>query len=248
MSPAGDRTQLDVCIHHKAYQTASGETHVVLRDVAFSLHGGEVCAVLGPSGSGKTTLMRIIAGLDQEFDGTLAFPPDLRLAVVFQEPRLLPWRNVLQNIKLAAPQASSDDIAQIANRLGIAGHLSFYPGELSLGLARRVAIARALAAKPELFILDEPFVSLDKSLAVRLREELASFVEVRPITTMLVTHDVEEAVRLSDRILILSTKPARVLHEIRINRPRHAMTAAEAEKLKTEILQLFTEAERAAIK
>jgi len=242
MSPAGDHTQLDVCVHHKAYQTASGETHVVLRDLAFSLHGGEVCAILGPSGSGKTTLLRIMAGLDQEFDGTLSFPPDLKLAVVFQEPRLLPWRTVLQNIKLAAPQATDDEIAQIAARLGIAGHMTFYPGELSLGLARRVAMARALAVKPDLFMLDEPFVSLDKTLAVRLREELASLVEARPITTMLVTHDVEEAVRLSDRILIFSTKPARVFHEIKISRPRRAMSDAEADQLKAEIHDLFVRA------
>jgi len=242
MSPAGDPTQLEVCVHHKAYQTAAGETHAVLRDVAFSLHKGEVCALLGPSGSGKTTLLRIIAGLDQEFDGTLNFPPDSKLAVVFQEPRLLPWRTVLQNIKLAAPQATGHEITQIATRLGIAGHMSFYPGELSLGLARRVAIARALAVKPDLFMLDEPFVSLDTALAARLREELTAFVEARPITTLLITHDVGEAVRLSDRILILSAKPAHIMREIKIDTPRHAMTEAEAERIKADINALFTEA------
>jgi ABC-type nitrate/sulfonate/bicarbonate transport system ATPase subunit len=240
MFPVGALTQLDVSVLRKTYQTASGETRVVLRDLAFTLPAGEVCALIGPSGSGKTTLLRIMAGLDTDFEGTITHPPDQRLAMVFQEPRLLPWRSVLQNLYLAAPDADPADLKQITDSLGLADYLAFFPGELSLGLARRVAFARALAIKPDLLMLDEPFVSLDNSLAIRLREELATLVEARHITTLLVTHDVEEAIYLADRILILSTKPARILAEIKIDRPRHAMTEASAAQIKGEIIQFLT--------
>ncbi|WP_020174165.1 ABC transporter ATP-binding protein [Methyloferula stellata] len=240
MSPVGALTQLDVSVLRKTYQTASGETRVVLRDLAFTLQAGEVCALIGPSGSGKTTLLRIMAGLDTDFEGTITHPPDQKLAMVFQEPRLLPWRSVLQNIRLAAPHADPADLKQITDSLGLADHLTFFPGELSLGLARRVSFARALAIKPDILMLDEPFVSLDNSLAARLRDELATLVEARHITTLLVTHDVEEAIYLADRILMLSTKPARVIVEIRIDKPRHAMTEASAARIKGEVIQLLT--------
>ncbi len=245
MSPVGALTQLDVSVLRKTYQTAAGETRTVLRDLAFTLQAGEVCALIGPSGSGKTTLLRmtllrIMAGLDTDFEGTITQPPDQKLAMVFQEPRLLPWRTVLQNIRLAAPQADPADLRQITDSLGLADHLTFFPGELSLGLARRVSFARALAIKPDILVLDEPFVSLDNSLAVRLRDELATLVEARHITTLLVTHDVEEAIYLADRILMLSTKPARVIAEIKIDKPRHAMTEAQVARIKGEVIQLLT--------
>jgi len=242
MSPVGALNQLDVSVLRKTYQTASGETRLVLRDLAFTLHEGEVCALIGPSGSGKTTLLRIIAGLDLDFEGSVTHPPDQRLAMVFQEPRLLPWRTVSQNIFLAAPAADPADVKQITDNLGLAEHLSFFPGELSLGLARRVALARAFAIKPDVLMLDEPFVSLDNSLAVRLREELAALVEVRRITSLIVTHDVEEAIRLVDRILLLSTKPARIIADIKIETPRRAMTDVYAAQIKAEVRQIMAQA------
>jgi NitT/TauT family transport system ATP-binding protein len=240
MSPVGALNQFDVSVLRKSYQTASGETRLVLRDLAFTLQQGEVCALIGPSGSGKTTLLRIMAGLDPDFEGSIAHPPEQRLGIVFQEPRLLPWRTVQQNISLAAPDADPADIKIITDNLGLSDHLSFFPGELSLGLARRVALARALAIKPDLLMLDEPFVSLDNSLAVRLRDELAALVEARHITTLLVTHDVDEAIRLVDRILLLSTKPARVIADIKINAPRRGMTDGYAAEIKTEVFQLLS--------
>jgi NitT/TauT family transport system ATP-binding protein len=241
MSPVGALNQLDVSVLRKTYQTASGETRLVLRDLAFTLHAGEVCALIGPSGSGKSTLLRIMAGLDLDFEGSITHPPDQKLAMVFQEPRLLPWRTVSQNICLAAPDADPADLKQITDNLGLADHLSFFPGELSLGLARRVSLARAFAIKPDLLMLDEPFVSLDNSLAVRLRDELAALVEARHITSLLVTHDVEEAIRLVDRILLLSTKPARIVAEIKIDRPRRAMTDIYAAQIKAEVRQIMAQ-------
>src|SRR6516225_305281 len=198
MSPAGVRNRLDVAIKQKSYRAASGGKLHVLGELALSLDSGKVAALVGPSGCGKTTL----------------------LGIVFQEPRLLPWRTVEQNVRLAAPHARDDELQVLFATLGLATHRDHYPGELSLGLARRVALARAFAVKPDLLLLDEPFVSLDNLLAARLREELAELVKQRPLTTLLVTHNVEEAIDLADRLYLLSASPARVLADVPIAMPR----------------------------
>ena len=202
--------ELDVSIARKALRTASGQTRSILHDVDFSLRQGEVCALLGPSGCGKTTLLRIVAGLDADFEGRLVLPREHKIGMVFQEPRLLPWRSVAQNLRLVGT-SSDNDLAEIVAALRLSRHLDHFPGELSLGLARRVAIARAFAVKPDLLLLDEPFVSLDAALAARLREELLALVLKRKATTLIVTHDVEEAIAIADRILVLSAAPGRLI-------------------------------------
>jgi ABC-type nitrate/sulfonate/bicarbonate transport system ATPase subunit len=235
MSPAGVRDRLDVSIKRKSYRAASGEQHLVLGELAFSLANGEVAALVGPSGCGKTTLLRIIAGLDGDFEGSVALPAHGMLGMVFQEPRLLPWRTVEQNVRLAAPQATDAALDTLFQALGLAAHRDHYPGELSLGLARRVALARAFAVEPDLLLLDEPFVSLDDALAARLRDELADLVNRRPITTLLVTHNVEEAIGLADRLLLLSLSPARVLADVPVTRPRTPRTPQELAAMREEI-------------
>ena len=119
-------------------------------------------------------------------------------------------------------------------------HRAHFPGELSLGLARRVALARAFAVRPSLLLLDEPFVSLDRPLALALQRELAALVAERSMTTVLVTHDVSEAIRLADRIFVLSSRPARTIGEIRIERPREGMSAAEVRSIEARIQELRT--------
>jgi ABC-type nitrate/sulfonate/bicarbonate transport system ATPase subunit len=235
MSPGGDQKQLEIKITRKAFRTASGDVREVLRDFALSLAAGKIHALVGPSGYGKTTLLRIIIGLDRDFEGTVSLPPHTCIGVVFQEPRLLPWRSVLDNLRLAAPLASKEDLLKIAADLGIAEHLRDFPGELSLGLARRVALARAFAIKPNLLVLDEPFVSLDTALAMRLGDELAELVEQTKVTTLMVTHDVDEAIRLADHIMLLGGQPAKIVAEIDISLPRTALTADYAAKTKAEI-------------
>jgi ABC-type nitrate/sulfonate/bicarbonate transport system ATPase subunit len=235
MSPAGVRGRLDVNIEQKSFRAASGGKLKVLGELAFSLGSGEVAALVGPSGCGKTTLLRIVAGLDRDFDGNVAIPAHGTLAMVFQEPRLLPWRTVEQNVRLAAPRATDAGLEMLFHTLGLEAHRDHYPGELSLGLARRVALARAFAVEPDLLLLDEPFVSLDDALAARLREELAELVNRRPVTTLLVTHNVEEAIGLADRLLLLSISPARILADVPVARPRAAHTAAELAALREEI-------------
>ena len=207
----------------------------MLGELAFSLGNGEVAALVGPSGCGKTTLLRIIAGLDSDFEGSVALPAHGMLGMVFQEPRLLPWRTVEQNVRLAAPQATDAALGTLVQALGLTAHRDHFPGELSLGLARRVALARAFAVEPDLLLLDEPFVSLDDALAARLRDELADLVNRRPITTLLVTHNVEEAIGLADRLLLLSLSPARVLADVPVTRPRTPRTPQELAAMREEI-------------
>jgi ABC-type nitrate/sulfonate/bicarbonate transport system ATPase subunit len=235
MSRAGDQDRLEVHIKHKSYRNAAGGELQVLGAVSIAVASGEVAALIGPSGCGKTTLLRIIVGLDSDFEGTVRLPAHGRLGVVFQEPRLLPWRTVEENVRLAAPQASDAALDGLFGTLGLSTHRHHYPGELSLGLARRTALARAFAVEPELLVLDEPFVSLDAALAARLRAELAELVARRPVTTVLVSHDVDEVIGLADRVFLLSGSPARVVADVPIQNPRSRRTADEVAMIRNEL-------------
>ena len=207
-----------------------------LEPATLDIARGETLVLLGPSGCGKTTMLRIVAGLDHDFDGAVARPSGA-IGMVFQEPRLLPWRTVEENIRLIAPAVDAATLASLFDTLGLSAHRAHFPGELSLGLARRVALARAFAVAPRLLVLDEPFTSLDAPLAARLRDELALLVDRRPATTLLVTHDLDEAVRLADRLFLLSARPARILATMPIAQPRAARGAEDIAALKAAIAQ-----------
>ena len=180
-------------------------------------------------------MLRIIAGLDRDYDGTIQLPHHGRLGVMFQEPRLLPWRTVEDNVRLAAPHASPAALTALFEALGLATHRQNFPGELSLGLARRVAMARAFAVEPDLLLLDEPFVSLDAALASQLGQALVDLVTRNPVTALLVTHDIDEAISLADRVFLLSASPCRVIAEVPIERPRTRRSADEVAKIRSEI-------------
>lgn len=240
--PAGGSAPLEVSIARKAYLAASGARVDVLDRVAFTLRHGEMAALVGPSGCGKTTMLRIIAGLDADYAGKVTRPPG-RLGMVFQEPRLLPWRTVDENVRLVAPDVDEEKLTALFAALELTGHRAHFPGELSLGLARRVALARAFAVDPNLLILDEPFASLDAALATRMRDELAWLVDRSPVTALLVTHDVEEAVRLADRLIVLSARPARIIADVPIPEARRARSEADIARLQADIARLI---ERAA--
>jgi NitT/TauT family transport system ATP-binding protein len=230
--------QLDVDISGKSFLSAAAKPHEVLAGINFSLGLGEVGVVVGPSGCGKSTMLRICAGLDRNYQGHVALPKGARLAMVFQEPRLLPWRSVEHNVRLATPDAPDAKLTALFDMLGLSAHRDHYPGELSLGLARRVALARAFAVEPDFLILDEPLASLDDALATRLREEIAALVANRPMITLLVTHDLDDAVSLGDRLFLLSGRPARLLHAASIPIPRGARNAETIASIKADLARL----------
>jgi NitT/TauT family transport system ATP-binding protein len=229
--------QLDVDIQGKSFTNAAGGQQEVLAPIRFSLREGEVGVLVGPSGCGKTTLLRIILGIDRDFHGHVARPPHARVGPVFQEPRLLPWRSVEQNVRLVAPGIDSAALAELFRILELQAHRSHYPGELSLGLARRVALARAFAVKPDILVLDEPLASLDDALAARLREEIAMLIASRPLITLLVTHSLDDAVRLGDRLFFLSSRPARIVAEVPIGIPRRSRGESEIAAIRSNLLE-----------
>jgi NitT/TauT family transport system ATP-binding protein len=221
--PAGASDPLRVDIAEKTFRSAEGVSLTALRGLSFEVRHGEFACLLGPSGCGKTTTLRILLGLDREFSGSFRLPGggSSRVAAVFQEPVLLPWRTVEQNVRLALPRSERDaDLDELFESLGLAGMRTLFPAELSLGLARRVALARAFATGPAMLFLDEPFVSLDEKTAERLRHLLLSVWSARPTTALMVTHNLREALMLSDRIIVLSPRPAHVLGMFDVRLPR----------------------------
>ena len=236
MSRAGDSDRLELAVESLSLPQVSGTPRQILGRIAFCLMPGEIAALVGPSGCGKTTLLRAIAGLVHMQEGQVRLPKNGRLGFVFQEPRLLPWRDVEANVRLAAPDASESNRDAIFSALGLGEHRRDFPASLSLGLARRVAIARAFAIRPDVLLLDEPFVSLDAALALRLRQELMALIEARKVTSLIVTHNVEEAIALADRVLILSGRPARLVADVAIPIPRHKRDAADIAPIREEIV------------
>ena len=227
--------RLEVDIAGKTFKSAAGGQHDVLAGINFALGAGEVGVFVGPSGCGKSTMLRIIAGLDPDYQGRVSRPAGARIGMVFQEPRLLPWRSVEENVRLAAPRADEAKLSALFAILELNAHRSHFPGELSLGLARRVALARAFAVEPDFLILDEPLASLDDALAARLRDQIAVLVDSRTVTTLLVTHNTDDAVRLGDRVFLLSPRPARFLADLSIRTSRSARGEAEIAAIKADI-------------
>ena len=230
--------RLEVDITGKTFESASGGTHEVLAPIKFALQSGEVGVLIGPSGCGKSTMLRIILGLDRDFEGHIARPPEALIGMVFQEPRLLPWRSVEQNVRFVAPSIGDAKLSELFRILEMEQHRSHFPGELSLGLARRVALARAFAVEPDLLVLDEPLASLDDALAGRLRDEIATLVASRAVMTLLVTHSLDDAIRLGDRLFFLSPRPAHIVREVPISIPRAERSEAELGRIRAELAAL----------
>jgi sulfonate transport system ATP-binding protein len=175
--------------------------HRVLDDLSLRLEPGSFTALLGASGSGKSTLLRILAGLDDEFDGRVVVPP--RVSVAFQEPRLLPWARVLDNVLLGLDRASRALGEQTLAEVGLAEKAAAWPLTLSGGQAQRASLARALVREPELLLLDEPFGALDALTRRSMHQLTLDLWRAHAPTVLIVTHDVEEALRLADRVVVL---------------------------------------------
>jgi len=215
---------LEVNIDTKRFEESAGISLEVLRNLHFKCATNSFTSIVGPSGCGKTTTLRCILGLDKEFDGSVSTYSNTdsmdTISAVFQEPRLLPWRTVEQNVRLALNNPDEDRLDELFEELGLTDHREFYPTQLSLGLARRAGLARAFALEPSILVLDEPFVSLDEKTAGRLRKLLARVWSDRSCTALMVTHNLAEAIELSDKILFFSTSPSTVIGEYSVEVPR----------------------------
>jgi NitT/TauT family transport system ATP-binding protein len=191
------------------------ETLDVLHGVDLDVADGSVTAVLGPSGCGKTTLLRVIAGLLAPDAGEVGGAEPEEVTVMFQEPRLLPWETVWNNVEFVLPPtlarpARQEAVAMILEDVQMSDFASYYPPQLSGGMAQRVALARAFVAPGSLLLLDEPFQGLDLSLRLSLIEVFKRLLQAHPRTSVFVTHSVREALLVGDDIVLLSARPARV--------------------------------------
>lgn len=200
-----------VRVDKKAY--ADGPA--VLNEVRFAAEADTTTAIVGPSGAGKTTLLNIISGLDGDYTGNIGgMNGDQRhVGFVFQSPRLMPWLNVLDNLLLVTgkqPEARARAL-RLIEQVGLAGRETAYPRQLSGGMQRRVALARAFIIEPRMLLLDEPFISLDQPTATELRQLLDALCRQHKPTTLLVTHDLSEAIATADRILFMSRGPGTIL-------------------------------------
>jgi ABC-type nitrate/sulfonate/bicarbonate transport system ATPase subunit len=217
----------------KSFSLASGSL-LVLDDISLTVQPGEFVVIVGGSGCGKSTLLRLLAGLDADFQGALLHDgapiagPSLQRGLVFQDHRLFPWLTVEQNIDLTftntavpAPERRARVAAEIT-RVGLDGFAGAYPHQLSGGMSQRAAIARALVGRPEVLLLDEPLGALDALTRLRLQRELRSLWQDEGITMVMVTHDIDEAVYLADRIVVLEARPGRVrrIQAVELPHPR----------------------------
>ncbi|PKQ12663.1 MAG: sulfonate ABC transporter ATP-binding protein [Alphaproteobacteria bacterium HGW-Alphaproteobacteria-1] len=209
-----------------------GETLTVLKGINLDIRGGESLAIVGASGSGKTTLLRVLAGLEEPdtgdvlIDGAPVHGLGRERAVIFQEPRLLPWLTVLDNVAfgLEVQGVSKPDAAERARRyirlVGLAEFEGAWPRQLSGGMAQRVGIARALTVQPEILLLDEPLGALDAMTKMTMQEELTRIWHEEKVTMVLVTHDLEEAIFLADRVLVLPGNKGDAIRLIDVDLPR----------------------------
>lgn len=218
-----------------------------LENVSLRIEAGEIVAIVGGSGCGKSTMLRLLSGLDRpttgqvEVDGEIIDAPHPFVSIVFQEPRLLPWLTVADNIAFGLADLPRHErlerVEEALHRIGLQGYGSRWPRELSGGQGQRVAIARALVQQPHVLLLDEPFSALDAFLRAELQEHLLDlWAETKP-TMVVVTHDIEEALVLASRVVVMRPQPGRIaaLFDIKLPRPRDRLSH-EFEETKREIL------------
>lgn len=220
----------------------------VLKDVSLHVNKGEIVSLLGPSGSGKTTLFKIVAGLIKLDEGKVYFKENLKTGYVFQEPRLLPWRNIRDNFRFVQKNYLKEDKAKsirnsLLNLTNLKQIIDNYPAELSGGMKQRIEILKALSIKPNFLIMDEPLKSIDTQTEVNLRNLLLRLHIERDIDMFVITHDPEEAALMSDRIYVLSDKPGVIKKEFKIETKKGNRTLKDDEVYNTieEIINIFME-------
>jgi ABC-type nitrate/sulfonate/bicarbonate transport system ATPase subunit len=231
----------------KSYASDGGSLQVV-DGVSFEVGDGELVAIVGPSGCGKTTLMNIIAGFERPdqgsvvTDGELRTQPSSRGILISQHGSVFPWLTVQQNLMFGLNGHAHDDRQALADHyaamVGLKGFEASYPHELSGGMLKRAELARALVVKPEILYMDEPFSALDALMNLRMRNELLRVLTEEHHTVLLITHDVEEAVHLADRILVLSARPGRIQasFDVPMTHPRK-LSGSQVQELREAILR-----------
>jgi NitT/TauT family transport system ATP-binding protein len=223
---------VELCGVSVRFEVARGDYVRALEGVDLAVEPGEIVALIGPNGSGKSTLLRVIAGLLAPSEGAAAFDgreidgPDPRIGLVFQEPRLLPWRTAAANVAYplelmgVGAKERAARVTALMRTVGLDGAAARMPSQLSGGMLQRAALARTLVLEPELLLLDEPFSALDELTRERLNLELLAIAASNRTTVLVVTHSVQEAVFLADRVVVLSERPGRVLADLPVGLPR----------------------------
>jgi ABC-type nitrate/sulfonate/bicarbonate transport system ATPase subunit len=241
------RTKIEIRALKKSFPSDKGPLTVV-DDVSFTVGDGEFVAVVGPSGCGKSTLMNMMAGFIQPdsgavlIDGVPRSKPDSKGILISQQGSVFPWLTVRENLMFGLNGHVGDNRMAIADHyaqiVGLKGFEESFPHELSGGMLKRTELARALAVKPEILYMDEPFSALDALMSLRMRTELLRILAQERHTTLLITHDVEEAIHLADRIVVLSPRPTRIqaVFDVPYPHPRK-ISGAEAQELRVTILR-----------
>ncbi|MGV8146550.1 MAG: ABC transporter ATP-binding protein [Alkaliphilus sp.] len=212
----------------------------VLDNINLSVEEKEIVCILGPSGCGKSTLLNIIARLIIPDSGEVSTKAN-RIGYVFQEDRLLPWKTVYENIKFVNQDASEDEILDLIKGIGLEGFADCYPSELSGGMKQRCSIARAFSYHPELLLMDEPFKSLDYSLRIKMIVQLSELWEHKENSICFVTHEIDEALLLGNRIIVLSNRPSVVVKEfvIKAKQRNRKLNSPDLVEIRSEIIDLL---------
>lgn len=224
-----------------------GQPVPVLTNINLAIAPGEIVTILGPSGCGKSTLLRLIAGLETPTTGVVSIDDEVidginaRASFVFQEPRLLPWRTVSGNVALGARgRRANDEIEHWLGLVGLTGFATFLPRQISGGMAQRTALARALISAPGVLLLDEPFAALDALTRMKMQDLLLDVAAELGTTVLLVTHDVDEALYLGDRVVVLADRGHGIADEFEVPVPRPRDRADDAlTPLRRSLLQRF---------
>ncbi|MCK9191653.1 MAG: ABC transporter ATP-binding protein [Sphaerochaetaceae bacterium] len=229
-------------------KTFEEQSLMAIKEISFTVHDNEIVMIIGPSGCGKSTLLNIISNNDEDYSGTVQFDKD-RIGYVFQEDRLLPWKTVEQNVRIVNLEGDKDNVDKILNDVDILPFKDYLPKNLSGGMRQRCSIARALYYGSDLLLLDEPFKSLDHLLRNEMLKLVAKINRDTNISILYVTHDIDEALLLADRILVLSKRPSVIVDDFRIleNPMERDLEDTKFIELKKRIIQTLEEKKENAI-
>lgn len=212
----------------KVYYSKKDEIEAI-KDITFDLNEGEFVSIVGPSGCGKSTLLNILTGMDHETKGTIEFEnPDIKLGYMLQSDSMLSWKKVIDNallgleIKKEKTKENIDYVKNLFKKYGLEEFMDKYPNELSGGMRQRVALIRTLALKPDILILDEPFSKLDYQSRLKVSDDVYKIIKNEGKTALMVTHDLAEAISISDRVIVLSKRPCTLKNIYKINREKNS--------------------------